>query len=81
MFYVWRANQRGDDIHAALNFDMIGYADIEPESIEVGGDTFCEPLIDHFIACADTYTTLVTRKRLGLIVSDEWWFCEYGSWL
>ena len=78
MFYVWRANQRGDDIHAALNFDMIGYADIEPESIEVGGDTFCEPLIDHFIACADTYTTLLTRKRLGLIVSDEWWFCEYG---
>lgn len=77
-FYATRAAQRGDDIQAVFNFDMIGYVDVEPESIEVCGDTFCEPLIDHFIACADTYTTLLSRKRLGGVVSDEWRFSGWG---
>lgn len=76
--YVYNASQRGDDIRATFNFDMIGYVDAEPESIEVGGDTICALLIDHFIACADTYTTLLTRPRLGLVVGDEWFFIEYG---
>ena len=78
MFYAWRANQRGDDIRATYNFDMIGYVDVLPESIEVCGDTFCEPLLDHFIACADTYTTLLTRKRLGTIVGDDGSFSSQG---
>jgi hypothetical protein len=78
MFYVWRANQRGDDIQAAFNFDMIGYVDIEPETLDVCGDTLSEPLLDYFIACADTYTTLLTEKRLGITVGDDMWFSDYG---
>ena len=67
-YYTYRARQRGDYIHAALNFDMIGYVDIEPESVEVGGNN--EAFIDHFIACADTYTTLLTNKQPGLLIGD-----------
>jgi hypothetical protein len=76
--YAWRASQRGDDIEAVFNFDMIGYADAQPETLEVCGDTFCTPLIAHFIACADTYTTLLTTPRLGCMVSDEEPFRFWG---
>ncbi|UCC11825.1 MAG: M20/M25/M40 family metallo-hydrolase, partial [candidate division WOR-3 bacterium] len=77
-FYAWNASQQGHDIHAVYNMDMIAYVDAHPESVDVCGDTFCEPLIDHFIACADTYTTLLTAKRLGLVLADEWPFQFYG---
>ncbi|UCG30780.1 MAG: M20/M25/M40 family metallo-hydrolase [candidate division WOR-3 bacterium] len=76
--YAWRANQEGDDIQAVFNYDMIGYVDSEPESLEVCGDTFCTPLISRFIACADTYTTLLTSPREGVGVSDESSFSVYG---
>ncbi|MEO0189768.1 MAG: M20/M25/M40 family metallo-hydrolase [candidate division WOR-3 bacterium] len=78
MFYAWRAHERGDDIPAMYNLDMIGYTDALPESIEVCGDTFCDPLIEHFIACADTYTNLLTKKRVGVTFGDEYEFSYWG---
>jgi len=76
-YYANRANERGDDIVAVFNTDMIGYVDIQPESLDVFGDTFCEPLVDYFIACADTYTTTYTTKRLGYQVGDGTSFAYY----
>lgn len=77
-YYAYMADQRGDDIVAAFNTDMIGYVDIQPESLEVCGDTFCEPLVDYFIACSDTYTTTYTRRRLGCQVGDGGAFAVHG---
>lgn len=77
-YYAFMADQRGDDIVAVFNTDMIGYVDFLPESLEVFGDTFCEPLVDYFIACSDTYTTTYTRKRLGNQVGDGGIFASYG---
>ncbi|MBE0434021.1 T9SS type A sorting domain-containing protein, partial [candidate division WOR-3 bacterium] len=76
--YAWRASQQGDNIEAVFNYDMIGYTDAQPETLEVCGDTFCTPLIDHFIACADTYTALPVRSRVGIMVSDEGPFAFFG---
>jgi hypothetical protein len=76
-YYAYRACQRGDDIRAVINVDMIGYTDVAPETLEVFSDTLSEFLADHFIACADTYTTILTRKREGS-VSDEVPFGGYG---
>jgi len=74
-WYATQARRRGDDIRAVYNFDMIGYVDSEPESVEVCGCRSCESLMDHFIACADTYTVLLTKKRLDHHVSDDMVFC------
>ena len=79
-YYAFMADERGDDIVAVFNTDMIGYVDIQPESLEVCGDTFCEPLVDYFIACSDTYTTTYTRKILGYQVGDGDAFAHHG-WL
>ncbi len=66
-YYAPRARAQGDSILAVFNADMIGYVDIQPESLEVIAkisNPACEPLADFFIAAADTYTTLLTRKRM-----------------
>jgi hypothetical protein len=78
-YYAYMADSFGDNIKSVYNVDMIGYVDMEPESLEVFGDTFCEPLVDHFIACSDTYTNTLTRKRTGT-VGDGGVFSHYG-WL
>ncbi len=75
--YALRARNRGDNIRAVINVDMIGYTDILPETLEVFSDTLSEELADNFIACADTYATVLTRKRQG-VVSDEGPFQHYG---
>jgi len=66
-YYASLARSQGDSILGVLNGDMIAYVDALPESIEVIAKISnppCEPLADFFIACADTYTTLLTRKRM-----------------
>ena len=78
IYYAWRASQRLDDIRGTYNYDMIGYVDVRPESIDVCGDTFCEPLVDHFIACADTYTNLLAVKKIGYVLGDEYNFQHWG---
>ncbi|UCG30932.1 MAG: M20/M25/M40 family metallo-hydrolase [candidate division WOR-3 bacterium] len=76
--YASEAVSSGDTIIGLFNFDMIGYSNAYPESVEVCGDTFNEPLIDLYIACADTYTTLLATKRLGLPMGDAWQFSTRG---
>ncbi|UCD06461.1 MAG: M20/M25/M40 family metallo-hydrolase [candidate division WOR-3 bacterium] len=76
--YASNALLAGDDIMGVFNFDMIGYSDALPESVEVEADPFCEPLVDLYIACADTYTTLLTTKRIFMASGDAFPFSERG---
>lgn len=62
-----RARRRGDSIRAALNFDMISYGRENRDTLNVVGKTSnpnCAWLVDSFIANANAYTTLKTRRRL-----------------
>ena len=79
-YYAQLANSHDDSIIGVLNGDMIGYVDALPESLEViAMDYTCEPLADFFIACADSYTTLLTRKRIEYApFSDHYSFWYYG---
>ena len=70
-YYAGRARTAGDSILGVFNFDMIGYVDVAPESLELVtkiSNPPCAPFADFFIACADTYTTLLCQKDL---VSDN----------
>jgi hypothetical protein len=70
-YYATQARSQGDSILGVLNFDMIAYEDAAPEDVEVIGKIAnppCEPLVDWFIAIADTYTTLPCNKQM---VSDN----------
>ena len=66
-YYAALARANGDSIIGVFNADMIGYVDALPESLEVvakNSNPPCGPLADFFIAAADTYTALLTRKRM-----------------
>ena len=70
-FYAGEARSRGDSILGVFNFDMIAYTDVAPESLELVtkiSNPPCAPFADFFIACADTYTTLLCQKDM---VSDN----------
>lgn len=65
--YAAAARARGDSILGVFNADMIAYVDAQPESLEVIAkisNPACEPLADFFIAAADTYTSILTRKNM-----------------
>lgn len=71
-----------DSIIAAINVDMIGYSLPERDSISIIGKPNapnCQPLVDYFISCADTYTNL---KCLRAIIdrprSDHASFNRFG---
>ncbi len=76
--YASNALLNGDSITGVFNYDMIGYSDALPESIEVIAEPFCEPLIDLFIACADTYTTLYATKMIDAGFGDAYQFSIRG---
>ena len=62
----WSRN-RGDSILAMLNFDMISYGRENIDTFEIIGKTYspnCEWLVDFFIAQADTFTTLKSKKYM-----------------
>ncbi len=82
-YYAQGARLHGDSILAVFNADMIGYADIVPETVEVIAKIdgpACGPLADFFIAAADTYTTLLTHKVMTpwMPYSDHAPFWDYG---
>jgi len=82
-YYAYHAHNDGDSIRGVFNGDMIGYIDVQPESIEVIGklsNPSCDWLADFLIASADTYATVLTRKRLtnNWIPSDNQSFLDYG---
>ena len=64
-YYASDARSHGDSILGVFNFDMIGYVDVGPESLEIVtkvSNPPCAPFADFFIACADTYTALLCQK-------------------
>jgi len=82
-YYAQLARTHGDSILGVLNADMIAYVDVQPESLEVFAKTSnppCEPFADFFIAAADTYTTLLTSKRMttSMVYSDHAPFWDQG---
>lgn len=82
-YYAQQARTQGDSIIGVINGDMLAYSDIIPESLEViakPSNPACEPFADFFIACADTYTTLLTHKQLSytMVYSDHAPFWDQG---
>jgi len=70
-YYAARARSAGDSILGVFDFDMIGYVDVAPESLELVtkiSNPNCTPFSDFFTTCADTYTTLLCQKYM---VSDN----------
>lgn len=53
--YAQAARARGDRIVAVLNLDMIGYADVMPEDLDVAANPSSEWLVDRFAATSAAY--------------------------
>ncbi|MEO0184833.1 MAG: M28 family peptidase [candidate division WOR-3 bacterium] len=78
-YYADNARANGDSILGVLNGDMIGYVDASPENCDVLTNSANIPFADFFIACADTYTTLLTVKQtVSSIPSDIQPFYDNG---
>ncbi|UCC12523.1 MAG: M28 family peptidase [candidate division WOR-3 bacterium] len=82
-YYAAQAAAQNDNILAVFNADMIAYADIAPEDMDViakNANPACGPLADFFIAVADTYTTLLTYKHMvnDMGYSDHAPFWDHG---
>jgi hypothetical protein len=82
-YYAQQARSQGDSIIGVINGDMLAYVDATPESLEVIAKPTnppCEPFADFFIACADTYTTLLTNKVMSytMVYSDHSPFWDQG---
>uniref|UniRef100_A0A7V0Z4G5 M28 family peptidase n=1 Tax=candidate division WOR-3 bacterium TaxID=2052148 RepID=A0A7V0Z4G5_UNCW3 len=78
-YYADNARQQGDSILGVLNGDMIGYVDAAPENCDVLTNSANVPFADFFVACADTYTNLLTVKRtVSSIPSDIQPFYDNG---
>ncbi|UCG31283.1 MAG: M28 family peptidase, partial [candidate division WOR-3 bacterium] len=82
-YYASLARSQGDSILGVLNADMIAYVNAYPESVEVLAKISnppCEPFADFFVAAADSYTTLLARKRMvtSAAYSDHHPFWQNG---
>ncbi|MGB9721796.1 MAG: M28 family peptidase [bacterium] len=78
-YYANNARANGDSILGVLNGDMIAYVDASPENCDVLTNSANIPFADFFIACADTYTTLLTVKQtVSSIPSDIQPFYDNG---
>ncbi|MBN2537263.1 M28 family peptidase [candidate division WOR-3 bacterium] len=77
-------HRRGDSIKAMLNFDMISYGRESRDSLDVIGKSSnpaCGWLVDHYIAQADTFTTLKTKRSVSSYIqpnSDHYSFIARG---
>ncbi|MCK4940890.1 M28 family peptidase [candidate division WOR-3 bacterium] len=81
--YAQLARAQGDSILGVFNGDMLSYVDYQPESLDVfakPANPNCSPFADFFIAAADTYTTLRTKKHLStsMVYSDHSPFWDQG---
>jgi hypothetical protein len=77
-YYATQADFANDSILAVLNADMIAYTDALPESIEVIAklsNPACGWLADFFIAAADSYATLLTKKTM----TSYWPWSDHSS--
>ncbi|MCX8015573.1 MAG: M20/M25/M40 family metallo-hydrolase, partial [candidate division WOR-3 bacterium] len=82
--YAQEARARGDSILGMLNFDMIAYADVSPENLEVFGKVSnpnCSTFVNYFINSANLYVPqLPTNRRMvtSLSGSDHHSFWQQG---
>jgi hypothetical protein len=82
--YALMARNAGDSILGVFNFDMIAYADITPENLEVIGkiaNPNCSTFVNHIISSAATYVPeLQTNRRMvtSLSGSDHHSFWQRG---
>jgi Zn-dependent M28 family amino/carboxypeptidase len=63
--YAVEARQRGEDIVAVINLDMIAYTDSIPEDLDIIGNQSSEWLADRFFSTAVAYTTLDIYKIIN----------------
>lgn len=78
-YYASQAYNQGDEILGVMNGDMIAYVDNSPEDLNVVVNNANSAFGDFFIACADTYTTVLTTKNIaGSIPSDIQPFYDHG---
>jgi hypothetical protein len=78
--YVQEAHAKGDSIVAALNFDMIGYEDIDPEDLEIICNVPSLWLGDQFEAAAGLYVPdlAIHRQVSSHVGSDNSSFWDAG---
>lgn len=60
--YATRARQRGEQVLAMLDLDMIGYVDRAPEDLDVTANPASTWLVDYFVTTAAAYTGLPIRR-------------------
>jgi Zn-dependent M28 family amino/carboxypeptidase len=78
--YVKEAYGRGDSIVGALNFDMIGYEDVDPEDVEIICNTASVWLGDEYETAAGLYVPSlgIHRQISSYVGSDNTSFWNYG---
>jgi Zn-dependent M28 family amino/carboxypeptidase len=79
--YAQEAYARGDSIVGALNFDMIGYVDYAPESIDIIYNGFSVGLADAYEEAVGLYVPEMPVARHyspGFASSDNASFWDYG---
>ncbi len=81
-YYANQASNNSDSILGVINIDMIAYTQPNHDSASIIGhptNPNCTPLVDYFIACADTYTYLKTQRQIiNRPRSDHASFNEFG---
>jgi hypothetical protein len=78
--YALEARQRGEDIIAVINLDMIAYTDSFSEDLDIISNQTSEWLADRFISSTIAYTTLDISKTVNsnFIWSDHSPFWDSG---
>jgi photosystem II stability/assembly factor-like uncharacterized protein len=79
--YIADRRSAGDKIVGVINFDMIGYADVLPEDIDVVGNSESEWLADVVVDCARTYVPSLEAKKIidpAMVYSDHASFWKAG---
>jgi hypothetical protein len=78
--YALEARQRGEDIIAVINLDMIAYTDSIPEDLDIISNPASEWLADRIISSSIAYTTLDISKIVNpaFVWSDHSPFWDRG---
>ncbi|MEO0210504.1 MAG: M28 family peptidase [candidate division WOR-3 bacterium] len=80
-YYAYQ--HRNDPIVGVLNFDMVGYSNNNPESIDIIGNNPSVWLVDSMISCLNTYVSGWPYYRLidgSFEYSDHGSFWNYGKY-
>jgi Peptidase family M28 len=78
--YADRVADAGDQIVGVYNFDMIGWVEPYPEDLDCIVNNESQFIVEHFIACANLYTALLTQRVIDseMVYSDHSPFWNHG---